>query len=54
MKAKIYYSIGEYSDEIILEGNDIDELRKKCDSELKRRGATYCGSEMIEESTLID
>jgi len=49
MKAKIYYSIGEYDDEIIIEGNDIDDLREKCDYEIKRRGATYCGSEIIEE-----
>lgn len=49
MKAKIYYSIGTYDDSIIIEGTDIDDLREKCDSELEKRGASYTGSEIIEE-----
>jgi hypothetical protein len=49
MKAKIYYSIGDYDDTIIIEGSDIDDLREKCDAELQKRGASYTGSEIIEE-----
>ncbi len=49
MKARIYYFIGEYDDSLIIEGDNIDELREKCDAELKRRGATYSGSEILNE-----
>ena len=49
MKIKIYYIVGVNDDAIILEGNNIDDIRKKCDYELKKRGAIYCGSEIIEE-----
>lgn len=55
MKAKIYYyyDVKEYSDdindEIIIEADTIEELRQKCDEELKKRGAIYSGSEIIEE-----
>ena len=49
MKARIYYFIGDYDDSIVIEGANIEELREKCDYEIKRRGATYSGSEMLEE-----
>ena len=49
MKARIYYFIGEYDDSLIIEGNDIKELREKCKYEIDRRGATYSGSEILEE-----
>jgi len=49
MKARIYYFIGEYDDSLIIEGDSIDEIREKCDAELERRGATYSGSEILDE-----
>ena len=49
MKAKIYYSIKGYDDSIIIEGNNIEELREICDNEINRRGAIYYGSEILEE-----
>lgn len=49
MKAKIYYCIGEYDDSIIIEGDNIEDLRKTCDEEIAKRGATYTGSEILEE-----
>lgn len=49
MKARIYYYIGDYDDSIIIEGNDMDELREKCKKEIDSRGATYCGGELLED-----
>lgn len=49
MKAKIYYYIGDYDDSVIIEGNDMDELRQKCKEAIESRGATYTGAEIIEE-----
>ena len=49
MKARIYYSIGEYDDSIVIEGETIDELREKCKYEVDRRGAIYTGSEILED-----
>ncbi|MBR4589733.1 MAG: hypothetical protein IKO36_03630 [Bacteroidaceae bacterium] len=49
MKARIYYYIGDYDDSLIITGNTIEELREKCENEINRRGATYSGSEIIEE-----
>ena len=49
MKAIIYYCIGDYDDSITIEGGSVEELREKCDSELKKRGATYCGSKILED-----
>lgn len=48
MKAKIFYCIGSFDDEIIVEGDTIDELREKCDAEISRRGAVYTGSKILE------
>ena len=49
MKARIYYFIGDYDDSLIIEGDSIDELREKCKTEIERRGATYSGSEILED-----
>ena len=49
MKVKVYYFINDYDDDIIIEGNNIEEIRKICDEELKKRVATYSGSEILEE-----
>ncbi len=49
MKVKVYYFIKDYDDSIIIEGNNIEEIREKCDNELNKRGATYSGSEILEE-----
>ena len=50
MKARLYYCIGDYEDEIIIEGDSVEELRKITDRELKKRGATYCGGKILEEN----
>ena len=49
MKVNVFYCIGDYDDSIIIEGNNPEEIREKCDAELSRRGATYTGSETLEE-----
>jgi len=49
MKARVYYCIGNYDDSIVITGYNIEDLRKKCDYELERRGATYTSSEILEE-----
>lgn len=51
MKAIIYYCIEifDYCDSIIIEAGSVEELREKCDSELEKRGATYCGSKILED-----
>ena len=49
MKAKIYYTVSGYDDSITIEGSDLDDLREKCDRELSKRGATYTGSQILEE-----
>lgn len=50
MKARLHYCIGDYEDEIIIEGDSVEELCEITDRELKKRGATYCGGELLEES----
>ena len=49
MKARIYYYIGDYDDSLIIEGDTIEELRAKCKTEIENRGATYSGSEILED-----
>ena len=49
MKAKIFYFIGDYDDSIIIEGQSIEELQEKCKYEIDKRGATYSGSEILED-----
>ena len=49
MKAKIYYRIGDFNDELIIESDTIEGLREKCDSEISLRGAVYTSSEIIEK-----
>ena len=49
MKARIYYFIGDYDDSLVIEGDNIEELREKCEHEINSRGATYSGSEILED-----
>ena len=53
MKAIIYFTVyaeyGLYDDSIIIEGSDLLDLMEKRDFELSKRGATYTGSQILEE-----
>ncbi len=40
MKFKIHFTIDEYEDYFVIEGDTIKEIRTKSDSELKKRGLT--------------
>ena len=44
MRFRMFYYIGDYEDNIIIEGETIKEVRTKVDNELKRRGARYSHS----------
>lgn len=50
MKFKINYD-GEYKDSIIIEGEDMDELRQIAINETEKRGwdAAYCWSEKLSD-----
>lgn len=47
MRYKIYFEIGDYQDTLIVDGDNIEEIREKIDYELKKRGATYTGAEEL-------
>ena len=46
---KVYYSIGMYDDSIVLEADSLADMKILIDEELARRGATYTGSDTIQE-----
>ena len=48
MKAKIYYCVGGFSDTIIIEAKDNEELIDRINEELGSRGAIYTGAEILE------
>lgn len=48
MKARIYFTLGDYDDIIDLSG-DLEEIREKVEVELAQRNAVYSHSEILEE-----
>ena len=47
MKFKINYTIGNYSDSVVIEGTSVEECREKAQVEIKKRGGTNAWSEEI-------
>lgn len=48
MKYRIYYTIGDYEDNLILECETIEEIRERVKYELNRKNAVYSYSEKLD------
>jgi len=46
---KLYFSIGMHDDSIVLKADSLADMKILIDGELARRGATYTGSDTIQE-----
>lgn len=49
MKYEVFYSIGEYKDSIIIEGETIDDVRENVANEMEKRNADYNYSILLED-----
>lgn len=49
MTYEVFYQIGEYADSIIIEGENIEEVREKAIKELESRDATYSYSNWLND-----
>ena len=49
MTYEVFYSIGEYQDSIVVEGETIDEIRSVIEKELEQRNANYSYSNWLND-----
>lgn len=47
LRFKVHYTIGDFEDEILIEGETIEEVRETTTNQLNMRNATYEWSEEL-------